>query len=448
MDEAPTVPSAYSNRPDHSRTPDHSWLDAVLIFRAFAMAFSVQRIVLALVGVIATGVFGYALDVVWPDDHTIAYQKTATGIVAEPELVRAGIPLATEIDGARVSLPRMGNFAFLADELRYAEDGISGGVRSLSLTPIALGFQRVAQSAFWLAVHRTTFAILFFLGVAANWSFVGAALARSVALTLTRDDDLSWRAIRGVAQMRFLDIVLAKLIPLGGVMFGALLLAVFGLLAAIPGIGEIIYVVGFLPLVVGGGILMALAVIVGFAAIPMMAYPVVVDGMDCADAAAAACSYVIRRPARFAFYVLVSLIGGAILLTVLKLIVMFGLALAGSAVSSTMGLDSVEASTTDAVVTISKTDAIWMPPALDGTAPFYGTISDSPVSGWLGIIRAIIRLALMLVWAILAAILVAYGYGAAGASYLLLRRSVDRADITELPLENADKDHSSVETEL
>ncbi len=438
---------------DHGDLPtahqhDHSWLDAALIFRAFALAFSVKRIAVAFIALVASGIFGFALDAVWPSSNQVAYQTTPTGIIAEPELLHLDMPLERTVDGEVVSLPRMGNFAFFVDELRYAEDGVSGGVRNLSLAAIATGSRRAASAALWLALNRTSYAVILFLGVAAIWSIGGVVLARSVALALTRDDDIAWSQMRGIARLRAVDVYLAKLIPLGVVLTGSAALTLCGLVAAIPGIGELLYVVGFLPLIVGGGILMALAVVIGGAALPLMAYPVVIDGMDCADAAAAACSYVIRRPARYAFYLLVALIGGAILLTVLKLLVMLGLSLAGNAVASTMSLDEVAYSMDGAEVTVAKPTAIWTPPALHGSSPFYGTISDRPVNGWLGLVRSLIRLALMSVWALLAAVIVAYGYAAAGASYLLLRRSVDRADITELPLENADKDDSSAMTEL
>jgi len=432
----------------HPHQHDHSWLDAALIFRGFALAFSAKRIAVAFLALVVTGIFGFALDAVWPEGNGVGYQSTATGVIAEPELNRLGIPLERAIDGETVALPRMGNFAFLVDELRYAEDGVTGGVRSLSLSTVAVGAQRAATAVIWLALNRTVYAVLLFLGIAAIWSVAGAALSRSVALALTRDDDIAWSQMRGIWRLRALDIYLAKLIPLGVVLVGSAALALCGLLAAIPGLGDLLYVVGFLPLIIGGGILMALAVVIGGSALPLMAYPVVIDGMDCADAAAAACSYVIRRPARYAFYVLVSLLGGAVLLTVLKLLVMLGLSLAGNAVASTMSLDEVAISTGDAELVIDKPAAIWTPPSLDGSSPFYGTISDRPVDGWLGLVRSFIRIALMTVWALLAAVIVAYGYAAAGASYLLLRRSVDRADITELPLENADKDDSSAMTEL
>src|SRR5690606_19983322 len=115
------------------------------------------------------------------------------------------------------------------------------------------------------------------------------------------------------------------------------------------------------------------------------------------------------------------------------------------AVGATMNLGSPVLTEGAADGAPDKLNAIWTAPAPSGAVPFYGAFDASRLGGTSWFASGLVRGWLMLVWGLLAAFAVNLVYASAVIAFLLLRRDVDRTDMTEVATEFADKGQGSVD---
>ena len=152
------------------------------------------------------------------------------------------------------------------------------------------------------------------------WGIVGGAIARIAAIQAATGERLGLVPAVRFAFRHWLALVGAPLSPMIGIGFFAALCAPLGLLYNIRGpIGATVAgVLAFLPLI--AGLVMALLLAGLAVGWPLMTADVAVEAEDGFDALSRSYSYVSQRPGRYALYVVVCAIAGAIGLVVVGLL--------------------------------------------------------------------------------------------------------------------------------
>lgn len=284
----------------------------------------------------------------------------------------------------------------------------------------------------WLYLEHWFFAAVLTVLVLAIWSFFGGAICRIAALQAARDEKISIRQAAGFAGRKFIAFFAAPLIPVALIVFIGIFLAIGGLVAAIPYVGEIVAGLLFF-LVLLGGFVMALVLFGAVGGGNLMWPTIAVEGSDSFDAISRSFSYVYAKPWRALFYFLVASVYGAFcfvfvrffLLMLLKLSRLFlGIGLAGTS-RPAAGED------------LSKLDVMWRSPSFEGMMPAWaalGTEGADVVGGFL-----------IFVWVALAALtvyafLISFYLSGSTVIYYLLRREVDATDLEDVYVEEAEEE--------
>lgn len=177
----------------------------------------------------------------------------------------------------------------------------------------------------WLLVRFPGFLLLYALGALAAWSLLGGAMARSIAIEVTRERRIGPGEAVSWAASRWGWLVLAPLLPLllaGAVALG---LAGGGLLLNLPLLD---IVAGFLfGLAILGGLGVALVLVGGVAGMSLMQPALAVEDIDAFDAVSRAYHYVFGRPGRWLFYQGVALLFGMAGYLFVGLVIFLGLLL-------------------------------------------------------------------------------------------------------------------------
>lgn len=432
------------------RTRGSTFLDFALLFRAVGIAlWPPTRLVMALAGVIATGLLGLALDAVSPASSSPAIVHVNHRWVSEAGLynqkadahaVRLAVSDLVAAGGERQTSGVFKQFLF---QLRTTEDRCIAGVFGLDPREIIGVGRDLLVLVSWLVAMHSVYAIFFGLGVIAIWGFFGIGISRGVAVAIARNDEPSVAEYADMCKSQWTQAATLPLIPAVVILAAAIALWIFGLIGAIPFAGKLIVGVLF-PIVIFGGAVMALSLVLGAAAIPMAPSGIAASGDDAMDALGKAASFVFSRPVKTLFYYFVAFVVGVIAFAALKWLIALSLWCGGSALRMTMdvGGASVAHPTSAPASTAAPgaLDALWIPPSPSGATPFYGTFPGFELEGASWASRGLIRLWLVFTWACLAAFAASYFYASAGIAWFLLRRDVDRTDITEVDDENADKD--------
>jgi hypothetical protein len=275
----------------------------------------------------------------------------------------------------------------------------------------------------------------------ALWSLLGGVLARMAALQATRDDRAGPANAARFAFSRWPWFVLTPLIPLLVVAVLWAVLYVFGLVFyGIPYVNVVLSLVGslffFVALLIGVGMALLL---IGYALAFNLLYPAIaVEGTDGFDANSRAFSYVVGRPWHLLFYSFVALIYGAITYLFLGTVVFLALRFTQHAVGSGAGLfiDGMQGGSPFAE----------MLPAPEFGRLTYGLDAWPTLTPWAKVAALLTMLWSYLLIGLLAAYAVSYYFSAQTWIYLLLRRSADGTDFSDVyvepiaPLE-ADNDH-------
>jgi hypothetical protein len=131
----------------------------------------------------------------------------------------------------------------------------AGAERAFVLEPFVLSWWETAVTGF-------VFVLV--------WSFFGAAILRTAALKLTRDEPLSLREALRFGAKNFPAYLLAPVLVLFFALFFVFCNALAGLVMSIPLLGSTILVPVLFPLVLISSLLIVLAVVGGFVGLPLM----------------------------------------------------------------------------------------------------------------------------------------------------------------------------------
>lgn len=291
----------------------------------------------------------------------------------------------------------------------------------------------MARGVHWLVERFPWYTLLFCLGTLAIFAFFGGAICRMAALNFARDERIPLKTALAFARRKFIGFATAPLLPIGMILGLGVLLAIGGLVGAIPAVGGVI-TGALLFLALAAGFVMAL-VLIGFLGGGSLMWPTIaVEGSDSFDAMSRSYSYVYSRPWKAALYALVATVYGAICYLFVHFFVWVMLWITRYFVGKGMCWTSRPGT---GLPGGTKIDSLWMIPTFDELirtpSPFAAMSGDTP-GQWL------IQLWVGLVVLLLAAFLVVFYFCASTVIYYLLRREVDATDLEDVYSEDVDEE--------
>lgn len=348
----------------HERTSSCSKLPWLEIFRCFQVAIDPRKLLAAAAGILFMSVGWYVLSAVFyykaPDRSEAKYsnatlQKEYEG-KKEDELTQIGTDLyqadlaqwreladlAAPADAgsagndktpARAPTPTGRLRALPWDEYRgpnpflFVTNAIGGSAseRSDSLSEFIHGSVPVLMEPLMKLLLPVTkivspgispltrfYLFLVLVWSLAVWGFFGGIITRLAAIQLAGKGPVTFRqTIRFVAD-RYVNYLLAPMVPLIIVGIAALGLMAYGLVALIPVVGDLLFFGLGLPLIILGGAVMAVFLI-GLVGYPLM-YPTLSvegDSSDTFDALSRSINYVYQAPWQYIWSWVVAIVYGA-----------------------------------------------------------------------------------------------------------------------------------------
>jgi hypothetical protein len=349
-----------------------------ILVRAARVALLVRVILLALVGVVLTEL-GWNLVVRLVDEPALAG-------VLEPEA-------AAPAPGAEMAVDASGDVALQA---------IATG------SPLVRGWAWPMQPLTQLyradGARQWIGCILAGLWSIAVWALFGGAIARIAAVYLAYGETIGPIAALRASLSRWPSTAGAPLLVLGAILLLALPLAVAGLLLRFDLMAFLLGLVWFVALAIGVAIaIVAIGLAFGW---PMMWSTVAVERTDAFDAISRGYAYVFQRPLHALFFVAVAALLGLLAQAAVELFV-----------------DGADAATSWAVAT-GAGEGRWH----DLRTPPHDSRMESWAAATIDFWTRGLRL-------IAASFPLAYLFPAATAIYLLLRRLIDSAELTEAAYE-------------
>lgn len=146
----------------------------------------------------------------------------------------------------------------------------------------------------------------------AVWAFFGGVITRLAAVQLANRGPITLRRAVEFVAARYVNYLLSPLVPIGIIAAVTVGLVLYGLVALIPFVGDLLLIGLGLPLVILGGAIMAVF-LVGLVGYPLM-YPTLSvegDSSDTFDALSRSINYVYQAPWHYIWYWVVAVVYGA-----------------------------------------------------------------------------------------------------------------------------------------
>lgn len=406
------------------------------VFRSFRMALDWKTLLLAFLGLFVTYLGGRTLDLVWASNHMpIVSSAHVSELDAYAMGGRSGAKQFIKEQGGDKAARRVGAFALLLQHARVTANRAMHGVMALNPGEVLGAIYGAALATLWLVSVHPLYGVLFVLLKLSVWALFGGAACRVAMMRATRDERIPLSEALAFARARFGSFLLAPTFGFGIVLIAGLVLMLFGLVGAIPWLGDL--VVGLLfVLVIAAALGMAFILIGACAGMPLLYPAIAAEGSDPFDAINRSISYIYERPWRSALYLGAATAYGAICLLFVKFFVRLGLAAAALFLGATMNLGSATAGDTKLPDDVGKLTAIWQAPTLTFDNAFVGGFDEYEVGGMSRFGRFLIKGWLYAVWGLVAAFAISFYYAAASIVYLLLRREVDATDIEDVYMED------------
>lgn len=305
-----------------------------------------------------------------------------------------------------------------------------GLVKTLGLAFMGLG---------WFASVHYIYFTIYVLVCVAIWSLAGGSLCRLAALHAGRDEKMPLAEAFEFARKKFLSFFVAPLMPVIFIGLCCLGLIVFGLIGAIPVVGEILAGLGFiLPLLMG--FVLALVIVGAIGGLGIMYPTIAVEGSDAFDAFSRCYSYVYARPWKTIFYTLITAVYGTLCFIFVKIFVGLVFAATYRVTGFAMNIDPA-----DLAAPLGKLEAMWFSPTLSG--PFFGRFYLFPLSTSEAIGSFFIALWVLLFVGFVIAFAISFFFSGYTVIYLLLRKDVDGTDFDEVYIEE-EEDEAELEKEI
>jgi hypothetical protein len=479
-DEAPAYPAR----------PTHPWAE---IFRCFQVALDPRKLLVAAAGILLVSVGWYLLSLAFnrdmPRDTDPAYTDDAQlarkyPALASPEERRAAGRRQYDEDfaewkvlhalagpGGRLRTlpwyeyrgpnPYMYASILLAgspvERTDATKDFLSATLPVL-VEPLAKLLIPVARIADPHASPATRiYLLLCILWSLAVWAFAGGVITRIAAVQLTGKDRISLpQAVRFVAA-RYLSYLLSPVVPLGIIGVIVVGMMVFGLLALIPIVGDFLfYGLGF-PLVILGGVVMAI-LLIGLVGYPLMYTTLSVEGSDTFDALSRSYNYVFQAPWQYLWYSAVAVVYGAAV-TLFVVFVASLMVYLGKWAVSRAPLSETTNQKPDYLFVAAPDSFGWRELFLKGspieveakprvtesgrkvvdydyTKPAEAEAYRQSYRWWNWVGTAMVTFWLVLVFLLMLGFSYSFYWSAATVIYLLMRKKVDEVDLDEVYLED------------
>ena len=400
----------------------------------------------------ATGSLAEAARVVLAADPLVKPDEQARD-QARMTAVAVREALLQQDDEIRPRGPYISLLKFESHCLAAAVQGVCGGrwgfsAGAFDAQPALLGsLVSAARGVCWFVTQRPWYALLCGLFNLLVLAYFGGALCRSAAIQAARDESISIGDSLRFARQKFGGFVLAPVLPAAMLVGVAVILAIGGLVGAIPWLGELLTGVLYFLALLGGfaAALLLLAVVLGF---PLMWPTIAAEGSDGFDALSRACSYVGSRIWHVGFYAGVLLLYGALSLVLVRGVAVLTLKLSHEFAG--WGMRAAHSAELDGV---HKLDALWQMPAWPDVAflpttaatPFWGTFFKYPLDGTETIAAGLMALWVYLVVGLVAAFVVSFFFCGSTQMYFLLRRDVDATDYEEVYYEEPEEEPAAPE---
>jgi hypothetical protein len=174
------------------------------------------------------------------------------------------------------------------------------------LEPIIFFFN--PHAGFWCRLY----CLLVMLATVAVWALFGGAITRMAAVQMARQEKIGIKEALVFTTRRYLSYLAAPLFPILLVALIVVIMLIFSVFHMIPWFGDIIVDGLFWWVVVLLGLAMAI-ILIGLVGWPLMAATISSEGTDFWEAVSRSYSYVFGAPWHYAFYGIIALVYGAVL---------------------------------------------------------------------------------------------------------------------------------------
>jgi hypothetical protein len=320
----------------------------------------------------------------------------------------------------------------------------------------------VQPIVYFFSPRATFYTSFYFLCVMlwtlATWALFGGAITRIAAVQVARGEKIGMREAVRFTLKRIVSYLLAPLFPLGFVFVVLFFMGLFGLVHMIPVFGDVFWdgLLWWLMLICG----MVMAVtLVGLVGWPLMAATISAEGTDSWEAVSRSYSYVYQKPWHYAWYSLVAIAYGAVLVFFVGFMGSLTVYLAKWGVSETPLISKANREPTYLFV-YAPTSFGWRTLLLEGGTvegrklvdngeiqqsvyeDYFGDPDQSRdrLHGWNKIGAFLVAVWLGLVFLLMLGFGYSYFWSASTIIYLLMRRHVDAAEMDEVYLEEDEQE--------
>ncbi len=418
------------------------WVEAIglpHIARTLGFAVDPGKLGIAAAAIIATIVWGGALDWAWKTAGAGVQVDAITRMAIacqfnaphEEQAGEEGIFAVWQFHQTRCvrGLMRLPVWGSPVTALPLSVETPGGEVMTRTGNLTRMGSLRgMGYGAWWSFRYHTLYFLLFGIGALLIWSWAGGALCRMAAVQFARDEKLTLGQGLASAKGKFLGgYFLAPLIPLIFALVVVVVMVIGGAVLRIPVLGDILCGAAFFLAIIGGFIVAVL--MIGLVVGGSLLWPTVAaEGSDAFDVFSRSLSYVFSKPWKTVVYAVLTGVYASICWWVVRWVTFLGLKATHCAVSfgtSPFGVWSRG----DEASPVSKLDLIW---------PFAGleamhTWPDWSALAWYECISAafvgfFVLLALALMWSFLCS----FYFSGSTVIYMLLRRDVDGTDLEDI----------------
>ncbi|MFO0848612.1 MAG: hypothetical protein U0871_08665 [Gemmataceae bacterium] len=338
--------------------PDHRgfWSDLSQLFRTFQVALDPRKVAVAAAGVLATALGWFLLSYVFYG-MVGAKPERADDTRYGNSVVRKQLPdkKADGKDYSEEDLRAEGDRVFLKDfnQWKVAHDlaGPNGRLRTLpwyeyrgpnpfllftslvggTAVDLETGFRQFLSGTVPVLIEPLVKLLLPVVGLVspdatfgtriylllclawsvAVWAFFGGVITRIAVVQFAGKERVTLpEAVKFVAS-RYTSYALSPLVPLGVILAIVVAMALYGLLALIPILGDLLLYGLGMPLVLFGGVAIAI-LLIGLVGYPLMYTTLSAEGSDTFDALSRAYNYVFQAPWAYLGYGIAAILYGSL----------------------------------------------------------------------------------------------------------------------------------------
>jgi len=388
------------------------------IFRSFRLAIQPSQLIISFLLIAAIGLAGWLMDLsktVITTPGTNGHETELNTYITSPHHVGSYIEKYAE------TKERTGVFSTLWG---FAHDKLHGALRSLfslDMPGVLYNVLEYLQALLWAIRYHPLYCAIFGLITLCLVSIFGGAVCRIAALQFARGEKPGITEAIAFSRKKFTSFFTTPLVPAVIVILAGSIILLIGLAGNIPlGLGELIMGI-FIPVVLTGGAVIAIALAGTLVGLNLMFPAVAYDNSDGLEAVSRSFNYVLVRPWRLGLYTIAAAVYGAICYVFVRFFA-FLLLWSGYRVLRIGAFrDSAEGLP-------DKVSAIWTEPHFSRLAE-YSTAAGS----WSESIAAfLVYLFVLIIVGLVVSFIISFYFSASTVIYALLRNKVDNTPLGEV----------------